>query len=1059
MLQEQRQLQEQQRKQQLLLQKQQQEAEQQAELLKQKLKKQRELELEQEQLELQKKKQQQEMELKLQKQKEKEQQRKEQERLEQLQREKEEQEKARREKELKEEQERKEQKERQEREEKERLEKERLEKERLEKERLEKERLEKERLEKERLQKEQEREERERKEREEREKQEREEQERKDKEAREEQQRKEREEQLRKEREEQLRKEREEQEKMEREEREERERKEREEQERKEREEREHHKKQAQLVQNQPVLPLGSFTFNPDASLATLPAAFSNPDGDSAIRPEVAGPFGLDSLVLSSFPLSPTHYTGSFNPFSLEDEPLMRRPTASSARSYLDDSDYDPTMGHNRPLGPPIPGKPRQASRFGFAIDHQYSDSLAREEQSDRTANVQSMQDGFRALFPNVNISFGQSNNALPHNQHQQQLHSLHQQHHQPQHQLQYQVPSIPNHSDVQNANMWTSSDKQESAVFQRSMNQLNIDRMLAIPNPRMAEYHQQHSQQHNGPPGLAHSNMTPTMMKSPPPGLENFARWPLPHHHHQQQQQQQQFQQHLQMQMQQAQRPHQDSRLGNWTSDNNDPAIMSARISSSNISRQPLVETLQPSYTVAPGTFNSMGYGPGSDMAGRAGLNHTSSPLQQFGLGPKRMENYPPIKPNGMEPYPMVFGLGESPLMNTINSAASARAAKVKSDLLMGLNAGIRPDRLNMKDQSLQSQTQQYTQLTDEHNNILNSLNGGLRTGSPIDGNANSGAPPISGEYSGVSSGFASTSLNTPMISLPLSSTPLTTSSAAISVSGPPPGLSLPTVNSNNAADSNSSKDNDNNVNDNSNGGNGSTVATSYMNITGPNNNNTNTTKPIDIASMMSVLDFFGSSTSVAMSSPNNWVPSAANGTGLIGHHYQQQQHQQQHQQHHPHRPRDMTFIQGGPGLLPNRESFQTGLGFGMDAGQHPQQHQFQHQAQLQHHFLQRQHQQHQQHQQQQQQQRMLGNLDMINGTGYGNGPGNDSNGSNTNTNTAESTPQLSHVSESDVSAAANARSVEDLELQVINAKMETQMLENQLNAVIKRNRRKLYA
>jgi hypothetical protein len=35
----------------------------------------------------------------------------------------------------------------------------------------------------------------------------------------------------------------------------------------------------------------------------------------------------------------------------------------------------------------------------------------------------------------------------------------------------------------------------------------------------------------------------------------------------------------------------------------------------------------------------------------------------------------------------------------------------------------------------------------------------------------------------------------------------------------------------------------------------------------------------------------------------------------------------------------------------------------------------------------------------------------------------------------------------------------VEDLELQVINAKMETQMLENQLNAVIKRNRRKLYA
>lgn len=52
----------------------------------------------------------------------------------------------------------------------------------------------------------------------------------------------------------------------------------------------------------------------------------------------------------------------------------------------------------------------------------------------------------------------------------------------------------------------------------------------------------------------------------------------------------------------------------------------------------------------------------------------------------------------------------------------------------------------------------------------------------------------------------------------------------------------------------------------------------------------------------------------------------------------------------------------------------------------------------------------------------------------------------------TGSSTPTLA-------SASATAHSVEDLELQVINAKMETQMLENQLNAVIKRNRRKLYA
>lgn len=51
----------------------------------------------------------------------------------------------------------------------------------------------------------------------------------------------------------------------------------------------------------------------------------------------------------------------------------------------------------------------------------------------------------------------------------------------------------------------------------------------------------------------------------------------------------------------------------------------------------------------------------------------------------------------------------------------------------------------------------------------------------------------------------------------------------------------------------------------------------------------------------------------------------------------------------------------------------------------------------------------------------------------------------------TGSSTPTQTSLS--------TAHSVEDLELQVINAKMETQMLENQLNAVIKRNRRKLYA
>ncbi|KAI9242632.1 MAG: hypothetical protein BYD32DRAFT_402933 [Podila humilis] len=90
-----------------------------------------------------------------------------------------------------------------------------------------------------------------------------------------------------------------------------------------------------------------------------------------------------------------------------------------------------------------------------------------------------------------------------------------------------------------------------------------------------------------------------------------------------------------------------------------------------------------------------------------------------------------------------------------------------------------------------------------------------------------------------------------------------------------------------------------------------------------------------------------------------------------------------------------------------------------------------------------QQQQQQHQQQQQQQQQQRQ----EMMNGQG-GRSTNEEVNGGSA---TGSSTPTQTSLS--------TAHSVEDLELQVINAKMETQMLENQLNAVIKRNRRKLYA
>ncbi|KAF9951408.1 hypothetical protein BGZ72_007092 [Mortierella alpina] len=1039
MLQEQRQLQEQQRKQQQLLQRQQQEAEQQAELLNQKLRKQRQLEQEQEQLELQKQKQQQEMEHKMQKQKEKEQQKKELLRQEQLQREKEQQEKVQREQELREENERKE---------KERQEQERLEKERQEHERLEQERLEKERLEQETLRKEQEA---------------KEERERKEREAKEEQERRELEE-------------------------------------RREEEERIRQEKEDRLAQ-QPTLSLGSFSFNPDASLSTLPTAFGNGAPAAPLGTEASGPFGLDTFAaLSNLPLTPTHYTGSFNPFSLEDEPLMRRSMAPPARPFLDDPDYDPTTGHNRPVvGPPIPGKPRQTSRFGFAMDNQYGDALSRDSYptqmpADRTVT----RDSFRALFPNVNVSFGQSDGPMSQQQEQQQQRQ----------QSLYRSPLLHRQEMTPSNGQWGGADPHDS--YQRSMNQLTMDPMLTAPTSRMADYQQQSPMQphhgptqqqqlpRSGPPGLSRNSVTPTMVKLPPPGLESlnrneFGGWSSLHqqqqqqhqqqqhqHHQHQQQHQQQQQFHLSHQQEQQQRSQQTSRLNSWTGGNHqmpphvnarnsqdnaqdffgaflkaaaaspsnqstsvpstpglpnsmafqDPAIMAVRMSSSGATRPSPVESSQQLPMGSSGYPGALPMGPDGSPFMNDGAY--SSMLQQFGLGARRMDqqHYSPLnKPANlsMDGYPpAAFGAGESPLLNTINSAAAARSAKVKSDLLMGLNAGIRPDRLSMKDQQPPTST---ASLSEEHNSMLNSLNGGLRMSSGAGGNSpnfnlgnmfgsgGSGFPGPSGDYSGrPTSQYESLSVNggygignngphSPMHSMPMA----VSSSMSASVSGPPPGLGMPS-NGNNSESSggvggHSNADNGNGQFLMTGGGenNGHGMA-SYL------NNNTNN-KPMDITSMMSALDFFGPGSSVNSNMHNaggsNW-PSAANGNNA---HMRPLYHE------------DMS----------RRESVQSNRGL----QEYPQQPQLP--------------------QQQQQQQQQQYSNSPVNGAN-----GNDSNG-NSETNSALSTPQMDSSSAATSAAAgsatATARSVEDLELQVINAKMETQMLENQLNAVIKRNRRKLYA
>jgi hypothetical protein len=455
------------------------------------------------------KQKQEEMEQRMQKQKEKEEKKKEQERQERLQKEKEQHERDRKEQELKE---HREQEMREEREERERAEKERLEKSQLEGERLERERI-KEELEKQR-------EEKERKEKEQREKEEQEQEKRRKQEEREREQ------------------------------------------------ERERKEKEAQLAYSQPILSLGSCSFNPDASLTLFPPA--GEDDRHVLGSKAAGPFGLDTFAtFSTLSLAPTHYTGSFNPFSMDDMPLMRRSLVPSS-PFFKDNDV-PLSGRNRLVVPPIPGKPRQTSRFGFAVDNHHSESLGRDD-SDPTRSILSVQDGFRTPFPNTNMSFEPFRS--PSNQHPQHSPLQRQQLHQARFQT---SPSTPRQGTDTNMGMWDSGDKLDGLAYMRNVHQLIPDTMTT-PTSLLTEHHQalsiqQLQLQRCGPPGLVRNPATPTTIKSPPPGLESFSRndYSLSMSQQtlqEQQSQQQRRQQHQELQPLQQMYQHQTLRPDNWTSD-----------------------------------------------------------------------------------------------------------------------------------------------------------------------------------------------------------------------------------------------------------------------------------------------------------------------------------------------------------------------------------------------------------------------------------------------------------------------------------------------------------
>ncbi|UZO14160.1 uncharacterized protein OCT59_005628 [Rhizophagus irregularis] len=114
---------------------------------------------------------------------------------------------------------------------------------------------------------------------------------------------------------------------------------------------------------------------------------------------------------------TPTQYTGSFNPFATDDDKFdpfatdNQHPSNIIGLSSLNNNNnniagtYTNDSRSHSSHGQSSSSKSRQSSRFGFALE---DGDNAHFNSSDPLA-MKDLQEGFRALFPNVNISFGPS--------------------------------------------------------------------------------------------------------------------------------------------------------------------------------------------------------------------------------------------------------------------------------------------------------------------------------------------------------------------------------------------------------------------------------------------------------------------------------------------------------------------------------------------------------------------------------------------------------------------------------------------------------------------------
>ncbi|KAG9285322.1 hypothetical protein G9A89_010797 [Geosiphon pyriformis] len=283
-----------------------------------------------------------------------------------------------------------------------------------------------------------------------------------------------------------------------------------------------------------------SFSFNPPSLDVPTPVTETLPDKTPLISSSDLGVLGSSRIVLPppgvGFPRADSlntavstitnaefshppfsSYTGSFNPFSSDEEkfdrfnvepPLGILGISSVGSSSNNNNNNNNNNNHsnnnniaesfqansNVQTSPSssVTNKSRQSSRFGFALEEGDNSSL---NQGDPLA-MKDLQEGLRALFPNVNISFGPS--------------------------------------DLHQESMWNTSNDPSFPPLRRPVlaappgvplaNPLNQPQSLNASNTSATiehHFHQNFIMQHHQPPPQLNLGQTPVpTIKAPPPGI-----------------------------------------------------------------------------------------------------------------------------------------------------------------------------------------------------------------------------------------------------------------------------------------------------------------------------------------------------------------------------------------------------------------------------------------------------------------------------------------------------------------------------------------------------------